>query len=61
MVWQLDRETFSHIVRDASAKRREAFMDFLKLGELHRPMIGLGLQYEWPFNRRFRLFDICLT
>ena len=33
VVWQLDRETFSHIVRDASAKRREAFQDFLKLGE----------------------------
>eukprot|EP00438_Fugacium_kawagutii_P007913 Skav203695 [mRNA] locus=scaffold259:265650:268708:+ [translate_table: standard] len=32
VVWQLDRETFSHIVRDASAKRREAFQDFLKLG-----------------------------
>ena len=31
VVWQLDRETFSHIVRDASAKRREAFMDFLTL------------------------------
>jgi len=29
LVWQLDRETFTHIVRDASSKRREAFMDFL--------------------------------
>ena len=33
VVWQLDRETFSHIVRDASAKRREAFQDFLNLGQ----------------------------
>eukprot|EP00913_Durusdinium_trenchii_P024809 g23285.t1 len=34
VVWQLDRETFSHIVRDASAKRREAFQDFLTLGQV---------------------------
>eukprot|EP00435_Cladocopium_sp_Y103_P066551 s1441_g28.t2 len=33
VVWQLDRETFSHIVRDASAKRREAFQDFLQLAD----------------------------
>lgn len=36
VVWQLDRETFSHIVRDASAKRREAFQDFLNLGKACR-------------------------
>lgn len=36
VVWQLDRETFSHIVRDASAKRREAFQDFLNLGKAWR-------------------------
>eukprot|EP00930_Biecheleria_cincta_P032185 TRINITY_DN2233_c0_g1_i1.p1 TRINITY_DN2233_c0_g1~~TRINITY_DN2233_c0_g1_i1.p1 ORF type:complete len:424 (+),score=127.91 TRINITY_DN2233_c0_g1_i1:56-1273(+) len=29
LVWQLDRETFTHIVRDASSKRREVFMEFL--------------------------------
>lgn len=29
-LWQLDRETFNHIVRDASAKRRERYEEFLK-------------------------------
>lgn len=29
VVWQLDRESFTHIVRDAASKRRETFMDFL--------------------------------
>lgn len=38
VVWQLDRETFSHIVRDASAKRREAFQDFLKTVPLFKPL-----------------------
>jgi len=30
VLWQLDRETFNHIVRDAAAKRRERYEDFLK-------------------------------
>ncbi|CAJ1433240.1 unnamed protein product [Effrenium voratum] len=42
-VWQLDRETFTHIVRDASAKRREAFMDFLKTVPLFKPLESYDL------------------
>lgn len=30
ILWQLDRETFNHIVRDSAQKRRERFEDFLK-------------------------------
>lgn len=30
VLWQLDRETFNHIVRDAAQKRRERYEDFLK-------------------------------
>eukprot|EP00440_Ansanella_granifera_P047581 gb/GFBE01051537.1/.p1 GENE.gb/GFBE01051537.1/~~gb/GFBE01051537.1/.p1 ORF type:complete len:406 (+),score=131.60 gb/GFBE01051537.1/:1-1218(+) len=43
VVWQLDRETFSHIVRDASAKRREAFTDFLKEVPLLKPLESYDL------------------
>jgi cAMP-dependent protein kinase regulator len=28
--WKLDRETFNHIVKEAAAKKRDMFMDFLK-------------------------------
>ncbi|CAD7956768.1 unnamed protein product [Amoebophrya sp. A25] len=30
VMWKLDRETFNAIVRDASAKKREMYMEFLK-------------------------------
>jgi cAMP-dependent protein kinase regulator len=30
VLWQLDRETFNHIVRDAASKRREKYTEFLK-------------------------------
>jgi cAMP-dependent protein kinase regulator len=30
VLWELDRETFNHIVRDAASKRRERYEDFLK-------------------------------
>jgi len=30
VLWQLDRETFNHIVRDAASKRRQRYEDFLK-------------------------------
>lgn len=30
LLWQLDRETFNHIVRDASMKKRETYDSFLK-------------------------------
>mmetsp|Transcript_10016 Transcript_10016/g.24187 ORF Transcript_10016/g.24187 Transcript_10016/m.24187 type:complete len:464 (-) Transcript_10016:203-1594(-) len=43
VVWQLDRETFSHIVRDASAKRRDNFMDFLKTVPLFKPLESYDL------------------
>lgn len=43
VVWQLDRETFSHIVRDASAKRREAFQDFLKTVPLFKTLESYDL------------------
>eukprot|EP00439_Symbiodinium_sp_Y106_P065637 s660_g10.t1 len=54
VVWQLDRETFrpfprlcryaaGHIVRDASAKRRDNFMDFLKTVPLFKPLESYDL------------------
>jgi len=30
VLWQLDRESFNHIVKDASAKRRSVYEEFLK-------------------------------
>mmetsp|Transcript_33723 Transcript_33723/g.61067 ORF Transcript_33723/g.61067 Transcript_33723/m.61067 type:complete len:415 (+) Transcript_33723:73-1317(+) len=42
-VWSLDRGTFGHIVRDASAKRREMFMDFLKAVPLFNPLESYDL------------------
>lgn len=30
MVWQLDRETFNHIVKEAAASKREKYETFLK-------------------------------
>jgi len=30
VLWQLDRETFNHIVRDAAQKRRDRYEEFLK-------------------------------
>jgi len=30
VLWQLDRETFNHVVRDAAVKRRERYEEFLK-------------------------------
>ena len=29
VVWKLDRDTFNHIVKDAAAKKREKFENFL--------------------------------
>jgi cAMP-dependent protein kinase regulator len=29
LLWSLDRETFNHIVKDASRKRREKYENFL--------------------------------
>jgi cAMP-dependent protein kinase regulator len=29
VVWRLDRDTFNHIVKDAAAKKREKFENFL--------------------------------
>jgi cAMP-dependent protein kinase regulator len=30
VLWSLDRNTFNHIVKDAAAKKRERYDDFLK-------------------------------
>ena len=30
VLWELDRETFNHIVKDASAKKRDRYENFLK-------------------------------
>jgi len=53
VLWQLDRETFNHIVRDASMKRREAYDEFLKsvpllesLGQYERTQLADALQRE---------------
>eukprot|EP00933_Yihiella_yeosuensis_P006834 TRINITY_DN111647_c0_g1_i1.p1 TRINITY_DN111647_c0_g1~~TRINITY_DN111647_c0_g1_i1.p1 ORF type:complete len:403 (-),score=137.54 TRINITY_DN111647_c0_g1_i1:145-1353(-) len=47
VVWQLDRESFNAIVRDAARKRREALVEFLKqvpllknLGDLDRMQLA---------------------
>jgi len=53
VLWQLDRETFNHIVRDASMKRREMHETFLKsvdllkdLGDYERAQLAEALQKE---------------
>eukprot|EP00931_Biecheleriopsis_adriatica_P090361 TRINITY_DN64360_c0_g1_i1.p1 TRINITY_DN64360_c0_g1~~TRINITY_DN64360_c0_g1_i1.p1 ORF type:complete len:428 (-),score=134.60 TRINITY_DN64360_c0_g1_i1:56-1279(-) len=43
VVWQLDRETFGHIVQNAASKRRDAFMDFLKSVPLFEPLESYDL------------------
>lgn len=43
VVWQLDRETFTFIVRDASTKRRETFMDFLSQVPLMKSLASYDL------------------
>jgi len=52
-LWQLDRETFNHIVRDASMKKRQQYEDFLKtvpilkgLGDYERSQLADSLQKE---------------
>lgn len=53
LLWQLDRETFNHIVRDASMKKREQYENFLKsveilkeLGNYERSQLSDSLQKE---------------
>lgn len=53
VLWQLDRETFNHIVRDASMKKRETYEDFLKsvplfetLGSYERGAVADSLKKE---------------
>lgn len=53
MCWKLDRETFNHIVRDASMKRRELYDEFLRsvpllqtLGAYERAQIADTLKTE---------------
>ncbi|CAK9049099.1 unnamed protein product [Durusdinium trenchii] len=60
VVWQLDRETFSHIVRDASAKRREAFQDFLTLGQVVVMVGSVGFMVEKtvPLFKTLESYDL---
>mmetsp|Transcript_61346 Transcript_61346/g.146123 ORF Transcript_61346/g.146123 Transcript_61346/m.146123 type:complete len:408 (+) Transcript_61346:94-1317(+) len=51
--WQLDRETFNHIVKDAAVKRREKYDNFLKsvtllssMGAYERSQIADALKSE---------------
>jgi cAMP-dependent protein kinase regulator len=37
-LWVLDRNTFNHIVKDASMRKREKYEDFLKSVELLQNM-----------------------
>jgi len=43
VLWQLDRETFSHIVRGSASKRRERYEDFLKKVPVLKTMEGYEL------------------
>eukprot|EP00444_Apocalathium_aciculiferum_P028453 CAMPEP_0183438986 /NCGR_PEP_ID=MMETSP0370-20130417/77726_1 /TAXON_ID=268820 /ORGANISM="Peridinium aciculiferum, Strain PAER-2" /LENGTH=420 /DNA_ID=CAMNT_0025627331 /DNA_START=55 /DNA_END=1317 /DNA_ORIENTATION=+ len=52
-LWQLDRETFNHIVRDASMRKRQQHEDFLKdvvilknLGDYERSQLADALQKQ---------------
>jgi cAMP-dependent protein kinase regulator len=36
LLWSLDRETFNHIVKDASMKKREKYEKFLKSVEIFK-------------------------
>eukprot|EP00349_Pseudokeronopsis_sp_Brazil_P005416 CAMPEP_0202963476 /NCGR_PEP_ID=MMETSP1396-20130829/7465_1 /ASSEMBLY_ACC=CAM_ASM_000872 /TAXON_ID= /ORGANISM="Pseudokeronopsis sp., Strain Brazil" /LENGTH=177 /DNA_ID=CAMNT_0049684721 /DNA_START=469 /DNA_END=1002 /DNA_ORIENTATION=- len=38
LLWVLDRNTFSHIVKDAAARKREKYEDFLKSVDLLKAM-----------------------
>lgn len=53
VLWQLDRQTFNHIVRDASMKKREQYEKFLQdvklfktLGQYERGALADSLQKE---------------
>ena len=43
VLWQLDRETFGSVVRDAAAKKREKYETFLKSVSLLKDMSGYEL------------------
>merc|ERR1719247_3822788 len=53
VIWELDRETFNHIVKDASMKKRETYEQFLKavpiletLGSFERGALADSLHKE---------------
>jgi len=53
VMWELDRETFNYIVRDAAMKRREMYVSFLKtvpvlesFGDYDRAQLADALQKE---------------
>jgi cAMP-dependent protein kinase regulator len=53
-LWKLDRETFNHIVKDAAAKKREKYDEFLKkvkilenMDEYERGKLADAFKEEW--------------
>lgn len=53
-LWQLDRQTFNHIVKDAAAKKREKYDEFLKrvkilenMDEYERGKLADAFKEEW--------------
>ena len=53
-LWQLDRQTFNHIVKDAAAKKREKYEEFLKevkilsnMDEYERAKLADAFREEW--------------
>lgn len=53
-LWQLDRQTFNHIVKEAAAKKREKYEEFLKdvkilsnMDEYERAKLADAFKEEW--------------
>jgi cAMP-dependent protein kinase regulator len=53
-LWQLDRQTFNHIVKDAAARKREKYEEFLKrvkilenMDEYERAKLADAFKEEW--------------
>ena len=53
-LWRLDRQTFNHIVKEAAAKKRDKYEEFLKkvkilsnMEEYERSKLADALKEEW--------------
>jgi len=53
-LWSLDRQTFNHIVKDAAARKREKYEEFLKrvkilenMDEYERAKVADAFKEEW--------------